>query len=334
MGKPTAIVLHPKDWENYESKLNIVHVSIGGKVPKKRDGTPTYDGYADVVTEEGLADLYAKVEEHKPEVFLFWMHVGMNPAVIKKVKEISPRTKVMTWYGNHRYEFPHGVRIYLPYLNTVLINSKEISQYKLFMDNGVPHVATLYDGFNPDDVELEEKEPEFDCIFGGNSYLGRTNNLPGQDFPGGLLRYNLIVEARKRFNVAVLSNIPEGWPFEVLPPAFHPKYTNELRRAKITLNVNHFPSFFKAYTRRTIRSIFAKRLHLTLYIPGMEDDFENHENIVWYHDLNEAMELISYYLDNEVERERIAEQAWQHAVENFTFEHRLRDFEKIVEVML
>jgi len=334
MGKSTAVVLHPRDWERYESTLKIVHASIGGKVPRKRDGTATFDGYADVVTEEGKQDLFDKIEEYHPEIFLFWMHVGMNPQIIKRVKEISPRTKIVVWHGNHRYEFPHGVRMYLKYLSMVLINSREPSQYKMYKDGGVPNVATLWDGFNPDDVELEDKEPEFDCIFGGNSYLGRTNNLPGQDFPGGLLRYNLIVEANKRFNVAVLSDVPEGWPFKVLPAAFHPKYTNELRRAKITLNINHFPGFYQAYTRRTIRSIFAKRLHLTLYIPGMEEHFENHENIVWYHDLNEAMELIGYYLENDDEREEIAEKSWMHACKHFTFENRLRDFEKIAKVLL
>lgn len=336
MGKPTAIVLHPKDWAVSEygkkSSLHVVHVSIGGKIPRKKNGTPTYDGYAEMVTHEGVSDLEKAFRMYKPAYFLFWIHKGLNPQIIKTLKTISPKTKFLYWYGNHRHKFPNGVRQHLPNIDMVLINSKDIRQYKMYRSGGVPHVGTLWDGFNPNDVELSKDEPIYDCIFGGNSYLKRSSITPGLDFPGGLLRYNLIMEARKRFNVAVMSDAPQGWPFECLPAAYHPLYTNALRRAKINLNVNHFPTLEKAYTRRTIRSIFSGRMHVTLYIPGMEDEFENHKNIVWYDDLNEAMEIIKYYLENDKEREKIAAAQLKHACENFHFKNRLKDFEKIVKV--
>ena len=338
MNKPKVIVLHPRDWCVSEygknSSLDLHHVYIGGNEPKKKSGLTTYDGYADVVKKEGVIELEKKFKKLKPNVFLFWIHAGFSPGMVASLKKISPKTKFVMWYGNHRYKFPKGVAQHRGILDAVVLNSKDPGQYKMYLDNGIPHVGTLYDGFNPDVVPFKDIEPEFDCVFGGNSYLKRSEMKPGLDFPGGGLRYNMIMEARKKFNIGVFSDSPAGWPFKCLEPSYHPKYTNELRRGKITLNVNHFPDLVKAYTRRTIRSIFCGRLHITLYIPGMEDDFENHKNIVWYHNISEALDLIDYYLKHDDEREEIAQEMYKHACENFTFKHRLEDFEKMVKVLL
>lgn len=224
--------------------------------------------------------------------------------------------------------------MYSPHVNMVFINSKDPRQYAMYQ-KVIKHVGTLYDGFNPDEITFSKDEPEFDCTFGGNSYLPQAQTREGFHFPGGLLRYNLIMAVTKKFKTGIFSDNQKGWPFKCLDPVYHPEYTNALRRGRITLNVNHFPELFKAYTRRTIRSIFTGRMHLTHYIPGMEEDFgPNKKNLVWFDTTNEALKLIKYYLDNPDEREQIAANGYTHACQHFTFEHRLRDFEKAVEVLL
>ena len=334
--KPVAVVLHPKAWEKYgdESEFEYVHVSIGGKNPKKKNGTPSRDGYADVVVPTGVNRLEKVFRERQPDLFLFWLHYGMAPHIIAKLKEISPKTKFIMWYGNHRFQVPRGVTIYKPFLNMVLINSKDKRQYKIYRDHGISHVATLYDGFDPDETLLTEDAPICDCFFGGNSYIKKAFEVSGLNFPGAQIRFKLIMEAMENFDTRVRSNIKGCWPFDTLPETFHPEHTRSLREAKITLNVNHFPTFYKAYTRRTIRSIFARRCHLTYYIPGMEDDFENHKHLVWFNRVDDGVDLIRYYLDHDGERERIAWNGWRHACENFTFKHRMKDFEKAAEVLL
>jgi spore maturation protein CgeB len=134
----------------------------------------------------------------------------------------------------------------------------------------------------------------------------------------------------EEFRTKVQSDAPKGWPFKTHQATYHPKYTASLREAKITLNVNHYPTLYKAYTRRTIRSLFARRCHITLYIPGMEEDFENHKDVVWFHTLGEGLDLIRYYLDHDAEREEIAWNGWRRAMEAHTFEHRLAEFEHAV----
>jgi spore maturation protein CgeB len=62
----------------------------------------------------------------------------------------------------------------------------------------------------------------------------------------------------------------------------------------------------------------------------MEEDFENHKDVVWFHTLGEGLDLIRYYLDHDAEREEIAWNGWRRAMEAHTFEHRLAEFEHAV----
>jgi len=337
MGKPIALVLHPRDWAVSDygktSALDIRHVSIGGKVPKKRRGVPTFDGYADMATMEGMTACREAVANLKPRIFFYWMHGDFTPSFLLQLKRINPQMKFVHWFGNHRHKVVGNVTRYKRTLDMLFLNSedqRQISMYKRL----VPKVYTLWDGFAPNEAPLKEVEPEYDCFFGGNSYLGAVVGNKKLDFPGGKIRYDFICEVNKRFKALVTTGYPRFWPFKTEPEVFHPHYTQCMRRAKITLNVNHFPTLKRAYTRRTIRSIFARRCHITLYIPGMERDFENHKHLVWFRDVDEGLDMIRYYLDHDEKREEIAWEGWKLAMKKFTFRERLRDFEKYVSVFL
>lgn len=336
MNKPVAVILHPKEWDGARysegARFKYVHVSIGGTVPRKVSGIPTYDGYAEVVTPEGTSALVEAFKKYRPYLFLFWIHKGLSAPTMKVLHAISPKTKHVMWYGNHRYTFPRGVAMHKQWLSMVLVNSKDPQQYEMYRNGGIKHVGTLYDGF-PEDFGLDEVEPEFDVFFGGNSYQKSGKNNPDLRFPGGLLRYDFICAANAAFNAGVASDAAKGWPFKTLAPSYHPEYTRQLRRAKITLNLNHYPDLWKAYTRRTIRSLHARRCHITLYIPGMEDDFVNHRDLVWFHTIDEGIDQVRYYLDHDREREWVAWNGWEKAKREHTFEVRLREFEKLVEVL-
>ena len=103
MHKPKVVVLHPKDWAVSEygknSPYEFHHVSIGGAIPRKRNGKPTFDGYAEVVTAEGIAALCKAMKEHQPDLFLFWMHAGMTEGILKHARSLSPHTKFIHWFG-------------------------------------------------------------------------------------------------------------------------------------------------------------------------------------------------------------------------------------------
>ena len=337
MDKPIALILHPKEWATSKygknSRFDFHHVSIGGKIPKKRNGVPTFDGYADCATLEGMQAARTLFTQLRPAIFFFWMHGDFPPSFLIQLKRISPKTKFVHWFGNHRHSVVGNVTRYQRTLDMLFLNSKDPRQIKMYKKI-VPHVKTLYDGFAPSEVKLVENKPEFDCFFGGNSYMGAIIGNKKLDFPGGKIRFDLICEAHKQFKLHVTSGYSKFWPFKVQPEVFHPHYTTEMRRAKITLNVNHFPTLYKAYTRRTIRSIFARRCHITLYIPGMEEDFENHKHLVWFKTVDEGIDLIKYYLDHDTEREEIAWAGWKLAMKKYTFHNRMEDFDRFTKVLV
>jgi hypothetical protein len=335
MTKPVLIVTHPKDWEiseyRKESIFDIHYVSLGGYHPHKLNGVLTNDGYAEEVTVEGLDHMEKAFRKYRPNVFLFWLHSGFSYNHLDHLRSICPNVRVVFWFGNHRVKVNNAVKGFRP--NLVLLNSKDTNQFSMYREHGYK-VGCLYDGFNPDETPLVEKEPTFDCFFGGESYIFAALKHSGLNFPGAHIRYEFITNVNQKFKTLVTSARKDSWPFKVQPACFHPLYTERMREAKITLNLNHFPSFEKAYTRRTIRSLFARRCHITLYIPGMEDDFENKKHLVWFKTVEEGLDLITYYLKHDDEREAIANAGYKIACEKYTFKNRLVDFEVLAKKYL
>jgi len=339
--KPVVIILHPADWATgkYHGKYDYHHISIGGKIPRKGNGTPTFDGYADTATKEGIHTLENAFKKHQPDLFLFWLHANFSGSVLARIRRVSPRTKMIMWFGNHRLKPASSVVKGRRYLSMVMLNSKDPRQIRMYRRAGI-RAGTLWDGFAPDEINLREVKPRYDCVFGGNTYIPLVkSNHKGMGhklgFPGGKIRYDFINQVATKFKTLVRTGY-KTWPKHVktAPEVFHPIYTSFLRDGKINLNTNHFPTLYQAYTRRTIRSIFSGRCHITLYIPGMEEHFTNHENIVWFKTIEEGIDQIRYYLDHDNEREEIAMQQHINAVAKFQFKHRLIDFETQTQVLL
>ncbi len=335
MAKPKCVILHPKSWASgkYKTGFDYWHVSIGGKIPRKRNGTPTFDGFADMAIDEGKRELEKVFEKVKPDLFLFWIHGFWGPQDLARLKKICPKVKMIFWFGNTRPIVAGNVSKVKRWIDGLLLVSKHPDQYRLYSKAGFK-VGTLWDGFDPDEVPLKAMAPKYDCVFGGNSYIAASQKHHKLDFPGGKLRYDFICSVKKKFSMLVRTGYPKHWPFKTLPEVYHPHYTDFLRSGKICLELLHFPTFVRAYTRRLIRSIFSKRLVLVYYIPEMEKDFTNHKNIVWFRSEEEGIDLIRYYLDHDVEREQIAAQTYAHACKHFTFENRVHDFEKFAKRLL
>lgn len=70
---------------------------------------------------------------------------------------------------------------------------------------------------------------------------------------------------------------------------------------------------------------------LTRYYPGLEKQFENKKHLVWFKDLQEAKELIDYYLKNTIERNEIAKNGFNQYVEKHTGAERLKNMFDILQ---
>ena len=119
----------------------------------------------------------------------------------------------------------------------------------------------------------------------------------------------------------------------ISPPVFNEKKLAKVYSAsKITLGVNGVNNVrMYAGWRRTIECMACGAFHLTHYVPGLEEMFENKKHLVWFHSVPEAIELIKYYLTHDEERERIAEAGRQEIVANHNWDIRIAELMKIYE---
>ncbi len=69
---------------------------------------------------------------------------------------------------------------------------------------------------------------------------------------------------------------------------------------------------------------------LTGYADNLEEYFDIGKEIVCFKDCNKMIELISYYLKHEKEREEIAEAGYQKTIKEHTYEKRFNDIFKIM----
>lgn len=60
------------------------------------------------------------------------------------------------------------------------------------------------------------------------------------------------------------------------------------------------------FSNRLANTMASKVLHLVYYVPGLEELFNNKEHLVWVKDQLELKKQLTYYLQNESEREQIA----------------------------
>jgi spore maturation protein CgeB len=121
-------------------------------------------------------------------------------------------------------------------------------------------------------------------------------------------RQRVIDEIGKHFSVRVVS-------------AFGKEMVRYINRSKIVLNI-HVSDILDSETR--IYEVLGCRAFLLSETLSPENPFTEDE-LVQYSDLNDLFDKIQYFLSHEEERERIASNGYQTAIENHTYTHRARE---------
>jgi hypothetical protein len=117
-----------------------------------------------------------------------------------------------------------------------------------------------------------------------------------------------------------------GWlPNAGLQPVRRHVYPAEYRKicasSAIMLGNDHGLGVDLGFSNRTWMTLGCGGFLLTSYVPNLEEIFTNHEHLVWYHSLDECLELIEYYLPPEAERRRIARNGCRFARTFYTYRH-------------
>ena len=138
---------------------------------------------------------------------------------------------------------------------------------------------------------------------------------------------------RKDHRVKLLQAVNQNFDFKAwgaqwrdydltcLKPRIYPKEFAKICYAtKIMLGCD--PSFeLEGYfSNRTWITLGCGGFLLTNYSPGLEKIFTKGEHLEWYHDQEECLELIRYYLQHEDRRKQIAQNGYQFAHTHRTYD--------------
>lgn len=133
-----------------------------------------------------------------------------------------------------------------------------------------------------------------------------------------------LLDREQYINKLKKRNIPihlfgRGWgryvPFEEMIDIFG--------ASKINLNFSGTGYNNLALKSRIFEMCLAGGFLLTEYVPGIENYFEINKEIVCFHNADEMIDKITYYLNHEEERRAIAQAGWKRATSEHTSFHML-----------
>lgn len=90
-------------------------------------------------------------------------------------------------------------------------------------------------------------------------------------------------------------------------PVWNDALAQVIAESKVVLGYNGSNSLPLYWSNRVYVTLACRGFMVTPYVPRMEEVWENHKELVWFHGTEEFHDLMDYYLKNDAQRERIAE---------------------------
>ena len=135
-------------------------------------------------------------------------------------------------------------------------------------------------------------------------------------------RINLMKEVARHFNLKVWGG---DWKRHGLQCHKRNVYPDEFAKicsgAKIILGIDKSNQVEGYFSNRTWITLGCGGFLLTRYVPGLDKIFTNKKHLVWYHSVEECLQLIAEYLANDEERKRISIEGYHYVHEHHTYDH-------------
>jgi spore maturation protein CgeB len=279
----------------------------------------------------------------------------MLKALRRRVDNVAfinlPRLKRLNFWTDYRRVVMKKILRQAPDL--VLIYSKDIPYRVLEEINPNFQTAIFYpDAFGPADQrlvrygalvdylfitnkgQLEElrslgvKNPIY-CMQGCDRNLHRKivtrNDKWASDvaFIGrpGINRMGLLQAVNRNYHLKTWGGQWRKFDLTCLKTRVYPKeYAKICHAAKIVLGCDQAFGVEGYFSNRTWITLGCGGFLLTNYNPGLENIFKKGEHLEWYHNREECIELIDYYLKHEDRRKQIAENGYRFAHAHRTYD--------------
>jgi len=248
---------------------------------------------------------------------------GVNEEVIDLVKKEQPKyaiwiskqyefqestfesirkegTIVVGWFSDDEVRFDDYSKWWIPYLDYCVTGAIEAVPKYRELGARVILAVPLFVGSIPIDCDWSNIEERYDVSFVGCKYLERgqyVNEIKNRNIP--------------------IHVFGEGWGRYVSFAEMIDIYG----ASKINLNFSKTAYNQPQIKGRPFEVCLAGGFLLTEYVPGIENYFDIDKEIVCFHDADEMIDKIIYYLNHEEERRAIAQAGWKRATAEYTSFH-------------
>lgn len=257
--------------------------------------------------------LLAEVERCRPEILLGLKMGQIEPETLRCMRAAG--TFVALWYVDcFSAEIPPQMARLVPEVDTFLTTAKGMLPFYQALSSTPGH--WVYEGvYLPAFPDLEMAEPLRRTYGSQVTFVGNIFHPPVADERLALHRYRLLRRVCERFALKIWG--PQGdlqtdlrWDASWCPiirwPAYHEELVKICRASDLVLGLNTINSVELYFSNRTFLTLACGGFHLTHYVPGLEQMFENHRHLVWFESDDECLDLIAYYLARPEQRRQIA----------------------------
>jgi spore maturation protein CgeB len=288
-----------------------------------------YDDYLRPPRMDALQhDLIMRANAVNPDLIFFILFE--NQFSVDTLSYLKSRFTTVNWFCDDQWRFDDFTRIYAP-LFTYCITTDKYSLRK-YQEVGQRNVIVSQWAAMDSQQQPQFAGYEYDVAFVGGIHPYRA--------------WFIDQMGKKGINVEAFGH---GWPngsvtLEGMNRIF--------RSSKINLNISNSLSYDMRYVLSSVRNMrnhfrtkknfsqvkarnfeipFFGGFQLAEYVPGLDDYFDLGKEVICYKDVDEAVMLIRYYLDNDVDREHIRRRGHEKALQIHGYIHRLENVLKEIQ---
>ena len=257
-------------------------------------------------------DILNLIMHHEPEYAIICGGQTISPGALAYLSILSPKTKLLNWYVDNKGK----VEPWFKTLSAVCTSS--------FWSTGDPVLLSQvfsqtqkpcrFLPITPDDSVFKpmKEEKTIDVLF-----VGTPHSKPRVQLLEFLVKsgVNIEIYGDGEWPLNLKSNVKAG--------LFDKEFVKKLNQAKIVLNINiinHIPLYF---SDRYFQPMAVKTVGLNMYIPKLEDMFEDGKHMMFYRNEHECLEKIKTLLKDDAKRKSISEEGYKLYKEKYTLTHML-----------
>lgn len=265
--------------------------------------------------------LLEKAQVVQPDLIFFMLF--RNQIFIETLNQLKSQFTTMNWFGDDTWRFDSFTRKYAPHFSWCLTTDKfSIPSYrKLGVSNVIP---TQWASVPPPSSEFLEIPYERDISFVGQKHPYRSWFVEklrkqgwkvdcfGYGWENGLLSLGDVqkVYCSSKINLN-LSNSAE-WDLRYL-----------ISNPKALAYVLKSPKNMSQVKARNFEINCMGGFQLTDYVPTLEDYLDIGKEISCFRNVDEAIQQVKYFLNQDEEREEVRKRAWRNALNQHQYLHRL-----------